>query len=118
MFFALATVFWVWLTPSRETLQNFEPGWIECLALRNAALILMLFGVLELRLYIKRRQGNHFKHNTRFPADYPSDMFWFRSQGIDNALRTFLSGLPIWTAFEVILLWTWANDAHFAEVGQ
>lgn len=68
------------------------------------------YGVLELRLYVKRRQGNHFKYNARFPADHPSDVFWFRSQGIDNALRTFLSGLPIWTAYEVLLLWSWANN--------
>lgn len=110
LFFVLATVFWVWLTPSRETLQSFELGWIAFLLIRNAALILMLFGVLEFRLYIKRRQSNHFKYNARFPADHPSDAFWFRSQGIDNALRTFLSGLPIWAAYEAILLWTWANN--------
>lgn len=110
LFFALATVFWVWLTPSRETLQTLEPGWIGFLLLRNAALILVLFGFFEFRLYIKRRQGSRFKYNARFPADHPSDVFWFRSQGIDNVLRTFLSGLPIWTAYEVILLWTWANN--------
>lgn len=110
LFFALATILWVWLTPSRETLQSFELGWIGFLLLRNAAMILVLFGILELRLYVKRRQGNHYKYNARFPADYPSDVFWFRSQSIDNALRTFLSGVPIWTAYEVILLWSWANN--------
>lgn len=110
LFFALATVSWVWLTPSRETLQTLESGWIAYLLFRNAALIFALYGVLELRLYIKRSQGNQFKYNARFPADQPSEVFWFRSQWIDNALRTFLSGVPIWTAYEVILLWSWAND--------
>ena len=110
LFLGLATVFWFWLTPEPGTLQNLEFGWIALLFLRNAALILILYGLLELRLYVKRRQGNRFKYNGKFPADHPSDVFWFRSQMIDNALRTFLSGLPIWTAYEAILLWAWAND--------
>ncbi len=109
LFLSIATVFWFWLTPSRDTLATLSVGWVAMLLLRNAALVLLLFGAFELRLYIRRRQGTHFKYNGRFPADQPSDVFLFRSQNIDNALRTFLSGLPIWTAYEVILLWAWAN---------
>lgn len=110
VFFGLTAAFWFWLTPDRETLQDFDVGWIAFVFLRNATLIGTLFGLLELRLYVTRRQGNHFKYNGRFPSDHPSDVFWFRSQGIDNALRTFLSGLPIWTGYEMLLLWAWAND--------
>ena len=28
LFFALALVFWSWLTPSRATLETLQPGWI------------------------------------------------------------------------------------------
>ena len=91
-------------------LSSLAPGWIILLLLRNAFLILIVFGALELRLYVKRRQGTRFKYNGRFPADHPSDVFYFRSQTLDNALRTFLSGLPIWTAYEILMLWAWAND--------
>jgi len=110
LFFALAAVFWVWLTPDRETLRSLEIGWIAFLFLRNSVLILILCGLLELRLYIRRRQGNRFKYNAKFPADHPSHVFWFRSQNIDNALRTFLRGLPVWTGYEVVLLWALVND--------
>ncbi len=50
-----------------------------------------------------------FKFNAKFPADAPSDVFWFKSQNIDNILRTFGTGLPIWTVYEVYLLHAWAN---------
>lgn len=109
LFMALAAVFWVWLTPSRETLQTLEFGWIAWIVLRNSALILFLYGALELRLYVRRKQGNHFKYNGKFPADHPSDVFLLKNQTIDGLIRSFGTGLPIWTAYEVGLLWAWAN---------
>lgn len=109
-FFILALLIWGFLTPSRETLQSIDIGWVAYIFLRNTAIILVVFGALELHLYIRRAQENRFKYNSRFPADKSNDVFWFRSQSIDNALRTFLSGLPIWTAYEVLMLWAWSNE--------
>ena len=109
LFMAMALIFWGWLTPSRETLQSLHWSWILYLLVRNSVLILLIYGALELRLYVKRRQGTRFKYNGNFPADQPSDVFMFRSQNIDNIVRSFGSGLPIWTAYEVLLLWSWAN---------
>lgn len=109
VFFGVAATFWMWLTPSRETLETLEFGWVVFIFLRNAVLILAIYGALEFRLYVQRRQGASFKYNAAFPKDQPSGVFWFRSQTIDNALRTFISGLPVWTAYEVLGLWAWAN---------
>jgi sterol desaturase/sphingolipid hydroxylase (fatty acid hydroxylase superfamily) len=36
-------------------------------------------------------------------------VFWFKSQNIDNFLRTFLISIPLWTLVQVIFLWCWAN---------
>jgi sterol desaturase/sphingolipid hydroxylase (fatty acid hydroxylase superfamily) len=77
--------------------------------LRNAALVFVVYGLLELRLYMQKRQGNRFKYNGQFPADKPSDVFMFKSQNIDNIIRTFASGVPIWTAWEAFGLWSFAN---------
>lgn len=109
LFMGLAAIFWVWMTPARDTLQTLQLNWIAWLFLRNSALILVLYGALELRLYVRRKQGNHFKYNAKFPADHPSDVFMFKSQALDNLLRSFGTGLPIWTAYEVVMLWSWAN---------
>jgi sterol desaturase/sphingolipid hydroxylase (fatty acid hydroxylase superfamily) len=109
MFMGLALLFWFYLTPSVETLKTLQPGWIIYLLLRNSLLVLIVYGALELRLYVNRAQGNHFKYNAKWPSEQPSDVFMFKSQNIDNIIRTFVSGVPIWTAYEVLGLWCYAN---------
>ena len=109
LFMALAALFWFYLTPSIETARELAPGWIAYLLIRNCILVLVIFGALELRLYIKRAQGNHFKFNGKWPSENPSDVFMFNNQNIDNMIRTFGTGVPIWTAYEVFGLWAYAN---------
>jgi sterol desaturase/sphingolipid hydroxylase (fatty acid hydroxylase superfamily) len=109
LFMALGALMWFTLTPGVETLKTLAPGWIAYLLLRNSALVLAVYGLLELRLYLKRSQGMHFKYNGKFPADQPSNVFMFKSQNIDNVIRTFATGVPIWTAYEVLGLWAYAN---------
>ncbi|WP_420325955.1 hypothetical protein [Mameliella sp.] len=52
-------------------------------------------GAIELFYYVQRKQGTRFKYNARFPSESPSDSFWFKSQNLDNFLRSFLIGIPI-----------------------
>jgi sterol desaturase/sphingolipid hydroxylase (fatty acid hydroxylase superfamily) len=109
LFMALGLIMWAFLTPSKETLQTLDWHWIVYLLLRNSALVFVLYGLLELRLYVRRAQGNRFKFNGTFPADKPSDVFMFNSQNIDNIIRCFGTGVPIWTAYEVGMLYAWAH---------
>ena len=108
-FMLTACATWFWLTPDTETLKALAPGWILYLLARNSLAILLFYGALEVRLYLLRRQGNAFKYNARWPAEQKSGAFWFRSQIKDGMLRTFLSGVPVWTAYEVLVLWAHAN---------
>jgi sterol desaturase/sphingolipid hydroxylase (fatty acid hydroxylase superfamily) len=109
LFMALAGLIWVYLTPSDETLKTLAPGWIGYLLIRNSLLVLAIYGLMELRLYITRTQGNRFKFNGKFPSDQPSNVFMFKNQNIDNIIRTFATGVPVWTAYEVLGLWCYAN---------
>ena len=109
LYMALALVFWLWLTPSIETTKALSFGWITFLILRNSVLVLVIYGLLELRLYVSRGQGTQFKYSGKWPAEQKSDVFMFKSQNIDNIIRTFASGVPIWTAYEVFGLWCYAN---------
>jgi sterol desaturase/sphingolipid hydroxylase (fatty acid hydroxylase superfamily) len=109
LFFVLGSALWLWLTPSVQTLKTLSPGWILYLLARNCAIVLVIYGGLELRLYKQRRQSNHFKYNGRWPAEQANKGFMFKSQTKDNIVRTFASGLPIWTAYEVFGLWMFAN---------
>ena len=109
LFMLLAVVFWFYLTPPVDSMKALSAGWIAYLLARNALLALLVYGALELRLYVKRGQADRFKFNGKWPAEQPSNVFMFRSQNIDNVIRTFVSGVPIWTAYEVFGLWSYAN---------
>lgn len=108
LFFGLGALFWFYATPSKETLATLDWPWMVWLLLRNALLVLVIYGALELRLYVQRAQGNRFKFNGLFPSDRKSDVFLFGSQNIDGIIRTFGTGVPIWTAYEVMMLHLWA----------
>ncbi|WP_343080469.1 hypothetical protein [Ostreiculturibacter nitratireducens] len=51
---------------------------------------------MEWRLYRKRRQGTAFKYNGQFPGNRKAEVFWSRSQALDGAIRTYVTGVPIW----------------------
>ena len=119
LFFATACLFWFLLTPDAETMKSLEWGWIAYLLARNMTALFLLHGAFELRLYIKRSQGKQFKYNPNWPKDDRSKVFMFSSQNIDNMIRSFGTGVPMWTAYEVLILWCYANGwgpwATFAE---
>lgn len=106
---ASAVAYWAWVVPDAETMKTLAWGWALKLYAINAVLIFLFYGAMEMRLYVRRRQGTRFKYNSKFPSEQPSDVFWFNSQNLDNALRGFLVGVPIWTLFQVVMLWAYAN---------
>lgn len=107
-----AMLYWVFVIPSIETMATISPGWVLNLLLANAAGIFVFYGAIELFYYVRRKQNSRFKYNGRFPSEHPSDVFWFKSQNLDNFLRSFLIGIPIWTVIEVVMLWCYANGIH------
>jgi sterol desaturase/sphingolipid hydroxylase (fatty acid hydroxylase superfamily) len=109
IFFASALVWWHWILPELEVMRTLAWGWTLWLLVVNAAAVFLWYSAFELPLYIRRTQGNRFKYNGKFPADTPSDVFWWKSQNLDNIARTFLSGVPIWTGLQVLALWAFAN---------
>lgn len=110
LFFLSAWVWWAWVVPPVAQMQTLSPGWILWLLAVNAVAVVLWFGAFEVQLYMRKTQGTRFKYNSRFPTEMPSGVFWFRSQNLDNFLRTMLSGVPIWTALQVLMLWAYANS--------
>ena len=105
----MAVFCWFFLTPSVETLKTFQLDWIAFLTIRNAIIILVYVSFYHYHFYVKKTQGNSFKYNARF-LDQNNPKFWFKNQTKDNLLYVFLSAIPIWTAYEVITLWLYANQ--------
>jgi sterol desaturase/sphingolipid hydroxylase (fatty acid hydroxylase superfamily) len=106
---ATALSWWFFVVPDVATLQTLAWGWPALLLVVNWVACLLWYGAFEWRLYRQRAQGSRFKYHHKFPSDTPSDVFWFRSQHLDNFLRSFLFSIPLWTLVQVIFLWCWAN---------
>lgn len=107
-----ALLYWIFIIPDVETMKTISWGWGLYLFMVNAAGIFVLYGAIELFFYSKRKQENRFKFNGKFPSENPSDVFWFKSQNLDNFLRSIFVGVPIWTVVEVVMLWCFANGYH------
>jgi sterol desaturase/sphingolipid hydroxylase (fatty acid hydroxylase superfamily) len=109
LFLTIAFLTWRFLTPDLATMKNFSAGWVGIILLRNLFLIVLITSAWHLRLYVQKAQGTEFKYNGRWLAtDNPN--FLFRNQTADNIFWTAVSGVPIWTGYEVLMLWAQAND--------
>jgi len=108
LYAVIGILFWIYLTPPMETMKTFAWGWVGYVFVRNVLLVLAFFGAYHARLYIQKAQGISFKFNAKWP-DRNNPTFLFGNQTVDNMIWTFGSGLPIWTAYEVLTLWLFAN---------
>src|ERR1700722_17662071 len=84
-------------------------GWILRLFLVNCIAVFVFYSAFEYRLYMSRAQGNRFKYHAKFPNDQKNSAFLFRSQNLEGIIRGFGTGVPIWTAYEVGILFAFAN---------
>ena len=109
LFAASAVAWWYWVLPDLEVMKTLAPGWIARLFVVNAVAVFLFYGLFEWRLYVQRSQATRFKYNARWPGEQRSPAFMFQRQNVDNIIRTFTSGVTIWTASEVGMLWAYAN---------
>ncbi|CDX14841.1 C-5 sterol desaturase [Mesorhizobium sp. ORS 3324] len=104
----LSCLTWFYLSPSLETARTFAFDWIAAVYLRNLALMVFVAGGMHLYLYTFKRQGNHLRYDAR-PFHKKSALYTFSSQILDNVYWSVASGATIWTAYEVLGLWAYAN---------
>jgi len=110
IYMAVPIIVWNYFTPALDTMKAFSFNWIAYIFIRNLIMIAAVAGAWHLRLYIIKYQGTDFKHTNKWLArDNP--IFLFRNQLYDNIFWTVFSAVPIWTAYEVVTLWAYAN--HF-----
>jgi hypothetical protein len=105
---ALAVATWTFLTPSLETMRTFAIGWVAFIAARNLVMLFLIVGTWHFWLYIHKAQGLDYKYNGRWLAARNST-FLFGNQVLDNIFWNVASAWPIWTAYEVLMLWGYAS---------
>ncbi len=108
LFVALAVVSWLWFTPDLSRTGTFALGWIAEIYARNLVLMVVFYGGVHLRLYVQRAQDLRYKFSNRWPSA-DNRTFLFRNQTRDNMFWTLVSGGLIWTSYEALTLWLYAN---------
>ena len=105
---ALATVCWLWFSPSLETTKTLAAGRVVSTFARNFILITVTAGVLHWYFHSAKRQESRLKYDPR-ETSATGRMFTFGSQLRDNMFWTLTSGVFFWSVFEALMFWVMAN---------
>ena len=108
-FGAVASFTWVYLQPALDRSVDFQADWILQMFARNLVLMLIVAGGLHLYLYWFKRQGSERQFDARGLIK-SNRRFFTRNQVRDNMFWSCASGVTIWTAYEVVFMWAYAND--------
>ena len=109
LYVTIGLITWFFLSPPLSSYSHPSIELALLLFVRNSFLVALYFGAFHYSLYIQRTQNSEFKFNPRWPSK-SSKQFMFNNQNVDNIILTFFSGVTIWTAFELGILWVAANN--------
>jgi sterol desaturase/sphingolipid hydroxylase (fatty acid hydroxylase superfamily) len=70
--------------------------------------MLLVAGGLHLYFYVFRRQGDELHYDAR-PMARNNRVFTFNDQVLDNMFWSCASGVTVWSAYEVLMMWALAN---------
>jgi sterol desaturase/sphingolipid hydroxylase (fatty acid hydroxylase superfamily) len=115
VYLLITVVTWFYFQPALARCTELRWDWIAQMAVRNFVLLWLVAGGWHLLLYTLKLQGTDRKYDPRWLRRGDRN-FMFRSQLADNIFWSCVSGVPVWTAYEVAYLWAAANG-HVPYVG-
>ena len=104
---AIAT--WLYLQPELSRTAEFRLDWMAEMYFRNFAFLVVWVGGWHLRLYRFRGQASAYKFNPNWPGG-KDPTFLSGSQLRDNVFWTLTSACMVWTAYDAISMWAYANN--------
>jgi sterol desaturase/sphingolipid hydroxylase (fatty acid hydroxylase superfamily) len=108
LFLVIAVGGWWLLAPWLGDMTTLSGDWVGGILALNYGLVILVAGGFHLFFYTLRRQGDERKYVATF-GHRGGARFTFGRQVHDNIFWSLASGVPIWTGYEVLLLWTHAN---------
>ena len=108
IFWLIAIGMWLYTQPELARMAEFRIDWIAQIYLRNVALLVLVAGGLHLRLYTFRGQGSKYKYNSKWRSEKNPTFLW-GNQLRDNIFWSIASGCTVWTAYEALMMWAYAN---------
>ena len=108
-YMVLALFTWFFLTPALNEMKTFQLDWIAFIYGRNLILMLLIFGGWHVRFHTIKAQGRKYSFNKNWPKE-KHRRFLFNNQVHDNMFYSIFSGCSIWSGYEVITMWAFANN--------
>ena len=106
---AMAALVWNFFTPSMERMATLSPRWVLEIYVRNVVMFTLVAGTLHMVLYARRAQQQRYKYNRQWLSTTNREFLW-NNQTRDNIFWCLASGCAVWTAYEALTLWFYAND--------
>ncbi len=109
LYFLLAIATWFFFSPAIKDCVSFNLSWMSIIFFRNLAILIAIAGSLHLRLFMLRSQEDRYQYNSN-PLDKSGKKWMFKNQTKDNIFWSCISGSSIWSAYEIIFFWLYANN--------
>lgn len=109
IYLAIAILSYYYLQPPLEEMKTFKISWMSKIFIRNMGLVWIVYGGWHLYLYKFKSRGADAKYSSRWQSTNGSTFLW-NDQVYDNVFWTCASAVPIWTAYEVLSFWLFANN--------
>ena len=100
---------WLYLQPEIARCATFEFDWIAQLYGRNLALLILIVSGWHLHLYVRKAQDLQYKYSADWLSTSNRKFLW-GNQLWDNVLWNCASGVTVWTAYEVLMMWAYSNE--------
>ena len=104
----IAFISFYWSQPPLEETKILAFGWIVQMYIRNMILMSVVAGGLHLYFYTFTKQGKDLRYDPR-PLMKNGRQFTLGGQIRDNMFWTLISGVTIWTIYEVLMFWAISN---------
>lgn len=108
IYMGIATATWLYWQPALSRCTTFRADWILEMFVRNEIMLICIVGAWHLYFWSLKRQGTRYKYTSDWTA-VGNRKFTWSSQLADNVFWSCVSGGIIWTAYEVLMMWAFAN---------
>ena len=108
IYMSIAMLTWFYFLPALSRCVEFRADWILEMFVRNQVMLVIVAGGWHMRLWSNKSQGLKFKYTPDWMATGKRKFLW-SNQLYDNIFWSCVSGGTIWTAYEVLMMWAYAN---------
>ena len=109
IYMVIAALTWLYLQPDLSRAAEFRADWILAVFVRNQVLLIVIVSAWHIRLWSRKSQGFQYKYTVDWMGVGKRQFLW-GNQLWDNIFWSCVSGGTIWTAYEVLMLWAYANE--------